>query len=63
MERLYPIIVNVLVGSLMVLVGFKIYVPRFKSDEAKENFYKNYSLFFKIGGILMLAWGLYQRFR
>lgn len=60
MEKWYPIVVNIVIGSLMALIGFRIYVPNFKSVQAKENFYKNFTLFFKLGGILMTAWGVYQ---
>jgi len=60
MTTWYPIIVNILIGSIMTLIGFKVYIPKFKSDDAREKFYANWSLFFKIGGILMTIWGFYQ---
>ena len=59
----YPIIVNLLVGGFMVLTGFKIHVPKFKSDEARERFYRKWSTLFQVGGILMFLWGLYNLFK
>jgi hypothetical protein len=56
----YPVIVNLLVGGLIALTGFKILVPKFKSDEAKEEFYRKWSTFFKVGGVLMFLWGFYK---
>lgn len=45
----HPIIVNIIIGSLMTLIGFKIYVPPFASDEARDRFYTRWSTFFKVG--------------
>lgn len=51
---------NVLLGVLGLLIGFKVYVPQFSSQNAKENFYKRFQLLFKIGGFAMLVWGVIQ---
>jgi hypothetical protein len=59
MTTWYIIGVNLLLGTLGLLIGFKIYVPTFKSDEAKVNFYKR-AILYKIGGAAMLIWALYQ---
>ena len=52
----YPIF-NIIIGIIMILLATKIYVPKFKSDETKENFYKKKD-FFLVGGIALLLWGL-----
>jgi hypothetical protein len=56
----YPVIVNLLVGGFMALTGFKIHVPKFKSDEAKDRFYRKWSTFFKVAGSIMFLWGFYK---
>ena len=55
---------NVFFGSLMVLIGFKVYNPfTGKNKTEEEKWTKKYGLFFKIGGIGMLAWGVFQIIR
>lgn len=63
MEKWYPIGVNLIVGGFMTVVGFRVFIPKFRSERAKENFYKNFEMFFRLGGILMLLWGIFQLFR
>lgn len=60
MTNLYIIIVNLVLGTGMTLVGFKIHKPDFNSKEREELFYKRYTPLFKIGGIAMLAWGCFN---
>ncbi len=60
METLYIIIVNTLMGTGMILIGFKIYKPKFRSEEVKEKFYESYTLLFQLGGIGMLIWAAYN---
>lgn len=47
---------NIVIGIIGILIGFKIYKP-FKKDKA-EAYHKKYSLFFTIGGVGMLIWGI-----
>ena len=56
----YTIVVNVGLGRLMMLAGFKVIAPKFESEEAKEKFYKKWGMFYKIAGTAMAAWGFYN---
>lgn len=47
---------NILLGTMMTLIGFKLYKP-FK-DENLKNHYEKFSIFYKIGGIVILAYGI-----
>tara|TARA_R110002049_G_C9006443_1_gene550288 strand:- start:666 stop:854 length:189 start_codon:yes stop_codon:yes gene_type:complete len=49
---------NIVLGSYLTLVGFKVYVP--KSVQEKEGFYAKYGMLFKVGGVGMLLWGLFK---
>jgi hypothetical protein len=62
MQSWYIIIVNLLLGTAMTLIGFKIYKPEFRSEESEKNFYKNFTMLFKVGGIAMIAWGAFKLF-
>jgi hypothetical protein len=62
MTNWYIIIVNLLLGTAMILIGFKIHKPKFISEETEKQFYKKYTLLFKIGGIAMFAWGCFNLF-
>lgn len=60
MVQWYPIIVNLIIGSLMTLIGFKIYVPPFASDAARDRFYTKWTTLFQVGGLIMTAWAIYR---
>lgn len=47
---------NIIAGTIGLLIGFGVYKP-FKKDKA-EMYEKKFGLFFKIGGIGMLLWGI-----
>jgi hypothetical protein len=47
---------NILLGTVFILLGFKIYKP-FRKDNA-EAMYKKYVNLFRFGGIALLIWGL-----
>ncbi len=51
---------NIGTGILMTLIGFKIYNPfKGKNEPEKEElWFKKFGLFFKIGGIAMLLFGI-----
>ena len=51
---------NTFFGVLMVLIGFKIYNPFRNEPERAEQWYKKFGIFFKIGGIFILGFGLLQ---
>lgn len=44
--------VPLFIGLIMILIGFKLYKP------FKEDYYKRFSLFYKLGGILLLILSL-----
>ncbi len=44
-----------ILGSVFILIGFKIYRPFSKEKEEEMN--KRFGLFYKLGGIGMLIWG------
>ena len=53
-------IANIAVGLLMTLIGFKAYNP-FKGKnepEKEEQWYKKFGIFFKLGGIAILIFGI-----
>ena len=47
---------------MMVLIGFKVYNPwKGKKDAAEEEeWFKKFGIYFKIGGVLVLALGIYR---
>jgi hypothetical protein len=47
---------NLVLGTVMALIGFKIYRP-FKKDK-EEEMYRKWGNLYKVGGIAMIAWGL-----
>jgi hypothetical protein len=47
---------NILIGTMMTLVGFKIYKPR--TDKKTLETYEKFSWLLKIGGIAMLCYGI-----
>lgn len=47
---------NLALGTICVLIGFKIFKP-FKGEEAEKRFEKN-KIFYILGGIGLVAWGL-----
>lgn len=47
---------NILAGIIGLLIGFQQYKPFRK--EVAENYHKKYGIFFKLGGIGMLLWGI-----
>ncbi|MGL1886214.1 MAG: hypothetical protein OCD76_06840 [Reichenbachiella sp.] len=61
MELLFAI-GNIGFGSYMTLTGFKVYNPFKGKDtpEKEEAWYKKFGTFFKIGGILLVGFGLYS---
>jgi len=51
---------NIVMGIVMTLIGFKVYNP-FKGKnepEKEEQWFKKFSTFFKIGGIVLLIFGI-----
>jgi hypothetical protein len=46
---------NILVGTMMAMVGFKLYKPL--TDESMQRHYEKFSIFYKIGGIVVLLYG------
>jgi hypothetical protein len=51
---------NILLGTIFVLIGFKIYKP-FSKDREKQ-MYKKYINLYRFGGIALLIWGLSKVF-
>jgi len=47
---------NLALGTIMVLIGFKVYKPF--SKEKEEETYKKFGNLYKFGGIAMIIWGL-----
>jgi hypothetical protein len=47
---------NLLLGTIFILIGFKIYKP-FKKDR-EEEIYKKYINLYRFGGIGLVIWGL-----
>ncbi|MAE82074.1 MAG: hypothetical protein CMB80_05015 [Flammeovirgaceae bacterium] len=50
---------NIALGIIMILIGLKVYVPKFKSEEKKNQFYK-LQYFYLLGGIAMALWGFFK---
>ena len=46
---------NLVLGTMMLLLGLKVYVPKFPSEEAKAKFYKRWSAFLIIAGFIVLG--------
>ncbi len=57
----FYIFFNIGMSIFMLLLGTKIYVPKFKSEKAKERFYK-LKYFFIVGGIIMFIWNVFRIF-
>lgn len=57
---LVPGIVNIGIGIMMSLIGFKVYNPfKGKNEPEKEQqWYKKFGTFFKIGGVVILIFGI-----
>jgi len=51
---------NVLLGTIFILIGFKIYKP-FKGDEGEKKFQKM-KTFYRLAGIGLVIWGLVKIF-
>ena len=51
---------NLILGTIMTLIGFKVYRP-FKKDKEEET-YKKFGNLYKFGGIALIVWGLIQIF-
>jgi len=47
---------NILIGTMLVLVGFKLYKPN--TDKKTLKTYEKLSWLLKIGGIAMLCYGI-----
>lgn len=48
---------NIVFGTIMLLIGFKIYRPPFKKNR-EEMIYKKYGNLIKYGGIVFIIYGL-----
>lgn len=55
MMKFIPILVNLVLGTMMLLLGFKVFVPKFPSEEVKAMFYKRWSAFLIIAGFVVLG--------
>jgi hypothetical protein len=55
MIKFLPILVNLVLGTMMLLLGFKVFVPKFPSEEVKAMFYKRWSVFLIIAGFVILG--------
>lgn len=53
-------IFNITLGTVFLLIGFKIYQP-FKPEKA-DKIYKQFKYFFIIGGFGLIAWGIANAF-
>jgi hypothetical protein len=51
---------NILLGTIFILIGFKIYKPFSKDKE--EEIYKKHINLYRFGGIGLLIWGLFKVF-
>lgn len=51
---------NVSLGTIFILIGFKIYKPFNKDKE--EEIYKKYINLYRFGGIGLVIWGLIKIF-
>ena len=51
---------NIVIGTMCILIGFKIYRP-FKKEKEKE-IYDKYLNLYRYGGIGILIWGLIRVF-
>jgi len=51
---------NILLGTIFILIGFKIYKPF--SKEKEEMMYKKYINLYRFGGIGLLIWGIIKVF-
>ncbi|AYB32489.1 hypothetical protein [Chryseolinea soli] len=55
MIKFLPILINLVLGTLMLLLGFKVLAPKFPSEEVKATFYKRWSAFLIIAGFVILG--------
>lgn len=44
-----------MLGTTMLLLGLKVFVPKFPSEEVKAKFYKRWSPFLIIAGAVVLG--------
>ena len=51
---------NLILGTIMTLIGFKVYRP-FRKDK-EEEIYKKFGNLYKFGGIALIVWGLIKIF-
>jgi len=51
---------NLVLGTIMTLIAFKIYRPFSKEEEDEK--YRKFGNLFKYGGIAMIIWGLIKLF-
>jgi hypothetical protein len=51
---------NLVLGTMFILIGFKIYKP-FKGEEEEKKFQKM-KAFYQLGGIGLVIWGLIKIF-
>lgn len=59
---LFFVLGDIAFGIILTLIGFKVYNP-FKgksTPEKEELWYKKFGKFFKIGGIILLVFGIIQ---
>lgn len=59
--ELFFAVAKIMAGGFIALVGFKVIKKKFNGEDAlrkEEEWYKSYGLFFKIGGVFLLARGL-----
>lgn len=51
---------NLVLGTIMTLIGFKVYRP-FKKEKEEET-YRKFGNLYKFGGIALIIWGLIKIF-
>jgi hypothetical protein len=51
---------NLVLGTIFILIGFKIYKP-FKGEDGEKKFQKT-KTFYRLGGIGLAIWGLIKIF-
>lgn len=55
MIKFIPILINLVLGTMMLLLGLKVFVPKFPSEEVKAMFYKRWSVFLIVAGCIVLG--------
>ncbi|WP_299160510.1 hypothetical protein [uncultured Tenacibaculum sp.] len=53
------IILKMIASFYIILIGFN-FIKHSKDKEKNDNWRENYALFFKIGGIVLLLYSIYQ---